>query len=50
MIFVSYYIFVYYLRKSAITVDFLFFVLMKLFFYIFYLDKYYRTKINYNII
>lgn len=22
---------------------------MKLFFYIFYLDKYYRTKINYNI-
>lgn len=49
MIFVSYYIFVYYLKESAIIVD-SFFVLMKLFFYIFYLDKYYRTKINCNII
>lgn len=48
MIFVSYYIFVYYLKESAIIVDSFF--LMKLFFYIFYLDKYYKTKINYNII
>lgn len=49
MIFVSYYIFVYYLRESAITVDSLF-CFNEIIFYIFYLDKYYRTKINYKII
>lgn len=50
MIFVSYYIFVYYLRESAITVDSLFCFNEIIFFIFFYLDKYCRIKINYNII